>query len=163
MIEKIFENLINFGYFGIFLINLIGYSSILFPLPASLFVFLSGGFLNPLILAPAAGLGAALGELTGYGIGFGGRKLILKEKTKERIEKVTNFLKGKKAIFFAFVFLAAIPVLGGDILGISAGFLKYDLKKFFLASFIGKTILHLAIAFAGFFGISWIKNILKPF
>jgi membrane protein YqaA with SNARE-associated domain len=161
MIEKIFESLISLGYFGIFLINLIGYSSILFPLPASAFVFFSGGFLNPLILGPVAGLGAALGELTGYGLGFGGR-LILKKETKEKMERITKFLK-RKGTFLALVFLAAIPVLGGDILGISAGFLKYDLKKYFLASFIGKTILHLAIAFSGFLGISWIKNLLKPF
>jgi membrane protein YqaA with SNARE-associated domain len=97
--------------------------------------------------------------MTGYVLGFGGRKLILKKEQIERLEKITNILK-KRRTFFAVLFLASLPFFGGDILGISAGFLKYDFKKFFLASFIGKTILHLAIAFSGFFGISWIKNLI---
>lgn len=158
MVQEFFKNLTSLGYFGIFLITLISYSTILFPLPAAIFVFSAAGFLNPIILGLVAGLGASLGEMTGYGVGFGGRKLILRKKEIEKIEKITSFLK-KKGTFFAIVFVASLPFFGGDLLGISAGFLKYDLKKFFLASFIGKTILHLVIAFAGFFGISWLKSL----
>jgi membrane protein YqaA with SNARE-associated domain len=159
MLQEIFKNLTSFGYLGIFLITLIGYSTILFPLPTAIFVFSAAGFLNPWLLAISAGLGSAFGEMTGYVLGFGGRKLILKKEQIERLEKITNILK-KRRTFFAVLFLASLPFFGGDILGISAGFLKYDFKKFFLASFIGKTILHLAIAFSGFFGISWIKNLI---
>jgi len=158
MLQDFFKNLASFGYFGIFLITLIGYSTILFPLPAALFVFSAGGFLNPLILGVVAGLGAAFGEMTSYGVGFGGRKLIFKKENIEKLEKITNFLK-RKGTFFAIIFIASLPFFGGDLLGISAGFLKYDAKKFFLASFIGKSVLHLIIAFAGFFGISWIKTL----
>jgi len=99
-----------------------------------------------------------MGEMTSYGVGFGGRKLILKKENVEKLEKITNFLK-RRGTFFAIIFIASLPFFGGDLLGISAGFLKYDFKKFFLASFIGKSILHLIIAFAGFFGISWIKTL----
>jgi len=158
MLKEIFVNLISFGYSGIFLITLIGYSTILFPLPVAIFVFGAGGFLNPLIVGIVAGFGAALGEMTSYGVGFGGRKLIFNQKESERIKKITNFLK-RKGAFFAILGIAAIPFFGGDLLGISAGFLKYDFKKFLLASFIGKSILHLIIAFAGFFGICWIKTL----
>lgn len=158
MFQELFKNLISFGYFGIFLINFISYSTILFPLPGAFFVFSAAGFLNPLILGIVAGLGAAFGEMTGYGLGFGGRKIILGKKEIEKIEKITNFLK-RKGTFFAIIFIAALPFFGGDLLGISAGFLKYDPKKFFLASFIGKSILHLVIAFSGFYGISWIKTL----
>jgi len=158
MLQDFLKNLASFGYFGIFLITLIGYSTIFFPLPAAIFVFSAGGFLNPLILGVVAGFGAAMGEMTSYGVGFGGRKLILKKENVEKLEKITNFLK-RRGTFFAIIFIASLPFFGGDLLGISAGFLKYDFKKFFLASFIGKSILHLIIAFAGFFGISWIKTL----
>ena len=158
MFQNFFKNLASFGYFGIFLITLIGYSTIFFPFPAAIFVFSAGGFLNPLILGVVAGFGAAMGEMTSYGVGFGGRKLILKKENVEKLEKITNFLK-RRGAFFAIIFIASLPFFGGDLLGISAGFLKYDFKKFFLASFIGKSILHLIIAFAGFFGISWIKTL----
>ncbi|KPJ57077.1 hypothetical protein AMJ49_02900, partial [Parcubacteria bacterium DG_74_2] len=96
-------------------------------------------------------------ELTGYGIGFGGHKIIFKKEVGRRMKKVISVFK-KKGTFYAIILLAATP-LPDDILGISAGFLKYDLKKFFLASLIGKIILHLIIAYGGFFGINWIKSI----
>jgi membrane protein YqaA with SNARE-associated domain len=159
MLSEIFKNLTSLSYLGIFLITLIGYSTIFFPLPVAIFVFSVAGFLNPWLLAISAGLGSAFGEMTSYALGFGGRKLILKKEQIEKLEKITDILK-KRGTFFAVLFLASLPFFGGDILGISAGFLKYDFKKFFLASFIGKTILHLAISFAGFFGISWIRKVL---
>ncbi len=159
MFQEIFKNLISLGYLGIFLITLIGYSTIFFPLPAAIFVFSAAGFLNPWLLAVSAGLGSAFGEITSYALGFGGRKLIIKKEQAEKLEKITRILK-RKGTFFAIIFLASLPFFGGDLLGISAGFLKYDFKKFFFASFIGKSILHLIISFAGFYGISWIKSLL---
>ena len=157
MFQAIFENLLHFEYLGVFLISFIGSSTIFLPLPAAAFVFLAGGFLNPVVLGISAGLGAGLGELTGYGIGFGGHKIIFKKEVGRRMKKVIDVFK-KKGTFYAIILLAATP-LPDDILGISAGFLKYDLKKFFLASLIGKIILHLIIAYGGFFGINWIKSI----
>ena len=69
----------NFGYLGVFFINFIGCATILFPLPAAPLVFIFGAVLNPLFVAIFAALGATLGELTGYGIGFGGKKILEKK------------------------------------------------------------------------------------
>ena len=48
-----------------------------------------------------------------------------------------------------------------DIVGIIAGFFKYNFKKFVLASFLGKLIMNLVLAFSGFYGISWILDIFQ--
>ncbi len=40
-----------------------------------------------------------------------------------------------------------------DVIGILCGLIKYDVKKFFAAVFIGRFALYLALAYAGSMGI----------
>jgi membrane protein YqaA with SNARE-associated domain len=155
MVEGLFFQLTTWGYIGVFLISLIGSSTIIFPLPAAAFVFGAGAVLNPLILGLLAGLGASLGEFVGYGLGFGGRKLG-ERAFKDKLERARLMFE-KYGGFFVLMFFAATP-LPDDIVGILGGVLKYEVKKFFLAVLIGKTIFHLIVAFAGFYGINWVLN-----
>ena len=71
-----------FGYLGIFFINLISSSTILFPIPGYIFIFIFGGILNPAFVALFSSLGAALGELTAYGVGRGGGYILKKSQKK---------------------------------------------------------------------------------
>lgn len=142
-----------YGYFGIFLIGLIESSTIVFPLGFSVVIFASGAVLNPFLVGLSAGLGAAIGEFTGYALGLGGRKFIGK-KWKKDIKKVEKLFQ-KYGGFLVIIIFAATP-LPDDVVGIIAGTLKYPLKKFFIAAFIGKTILSLALAYGGLYGIKWI-------
>ena len=90
MVLEFFNVLIQtYSYFGVFLVSLIGSASILFPLPSTFVVFFSAPFLDPFLLGLIGGLGAAIGEFTGYGLGIGGRKLI-KKKWKKQL--ATNLL-----------------------------------------------------------------------
>lgn len=155
MVQELFSQLSNLGYLGIFLISLIGSSTIIFPLPAATFVFLAGIVLNPLILGVVAGIGAALGELVGYGVGLGGGKIIEKG-LKEELKKAKKMFE-KYGGFLVLVLFAATP-LPDDIVGIASGILKYEIKKFFSAVLIGKIILHLILSFAGYYGLNWILN-----
>jgi len=149
-----------YGYFGIFLISLTEASTIIFPLPFSIIIFGAGSVLNPLLVGLSAGLGAAIGEFTGYALGFGGRKVIEK-KYKKDIEK-TEKLFQKYGGFLVIVLFAATP-LPDDIVGLLGGTLKYPLKKFFIAALIGKIILNLALAYAGSLGIKWVLSVFSPF
>jgi len=151
-----------YGYFGIFLISIIESSTIIFPLGFAVVIFTSPTLLglNPLLVGLSAGAGAAIGEFTGYAIGFGGRKVIEK-KWKKDIKKAEKLFQ-KYGGFWVILLFAATP-LPDDIVGILGGSLKYPLKKFFLASLIGKIILNLALAYAGFYSISWILNMPAPF
>ena len=154
---NIFDVLIKYGYIGIFLISLIGSLTIFLPLPSAIFVFAAGAFLNPFLVGLFAGIGSAIGEFTGYALGLGGRK-IMKKKWKKEIKKIEGLFQ-KYGGFLVILIFAATP-LPDDITGIVAGILKYPVKKYFLASLIGKIILHLIIAYAGFYGTTWVLQYL---
>ena len=74
---------VQYGYLGIFFISLLGATSVIIPIPSSVVIFILGGLTSstgflfePLFIAVAAGAGAAVGELSGYLVGLGGRKVI---------------------------------------------------------------------------------------
>jgi len=156
MLAELFSTLSTYGYFGIFLISLIGSATIILPIPSAIVIFSAGAFLNPFIVGLLGGIGAAIGEFTGYGIGLGGRRVI-KKKWKRGIDKVEKLFQ-KYGGFIILIIFAATP-LPDDIVGLFCGISKYEIKKFFIAVLIGKIILHLILAYAGFYGISWILEI----
>lgn len=92
MILDVFSFLAGYGYLGIFLISLISSSTIIFPIPSAAFVFAAGAFLNPFLVGLSAGIGAAIGELTGYVLGIGGRKTVGK-KWRKQIDKVEKLFQ----------------------------------------------------------------------
>jgi membrane protein DedA with SNARE-associated domain len=94
---------LQYGYIGIFFISLLGATSVIIPIPSSVVIFILGGLsdaagnflFEPLFIAVAAGTGAAVGELSGYLIGLGGRKVIGEKYKKngyfdEAIQKFGN-------------------------------------------------------------------------
>jgi membrane protein DedA with SNARE-associated domain len=153
MLLDVFRLLVKtYGYLGLFLINLIGSSTIFLPLPSAVFVFAAGALLNPFLVALFSALGAVLGEFTGCAVGICGRKVI-QRKWKKWIKKTEKLFK-KYGVFWVIMLFAATP-LPDDIIGIIVGVSDYPLKKFFIASFIGKLILNLVLAYGGFYGIRW--------
>jgi membrane protein YqaA with SNARE-associated domain len=140
------------GYLGVFIVSLIGNSSIILPVPSFLAVFAAGSLLNPWLVGLIAGIGAALGELTGYILGMGGRKA-LEARYKRDIGRLKKVME-KYGMFPLLVLFAATP-LPDDLVGILAGIIRYNVKKFLLATLIGKVIMHVGLAWAGFFG-SWL-------
>jgi len=145
------------GYLGVFIVCLVGSASIILPVPAFIVIFIAGGFLNPFLVALCAGLGCAIGELTGYGLGIGGRELIAR-KYSELLIKTKNWIEKRGAFLMIIIF--ALTPLPDDLIGILCGMINYDIKRFFIASFIGKFILSLAIALAGYYGINWLFSVL---
>jgi len=158
---EFFQSLVfTFGYFGVFFAAFLGSATIIMPTPALLVVFFAGAMLDPLIVGLIAGIGAAIGELIGYGIGVGGKHLYKHEKKADPkwLKKGTKWFNHYGGFLLTFVF-AATP-LPDDIIGIIAGFMKYDIKKYFLACLLGKILLTTAISYAGFYGINFILGII---
>lgn len=145
----------SWGYFGIFFANLIGAASIILPVPGFAVTFIFGAVLNPWLVGIAGGLGAAIGEFTGYAIGLGSREVIEYEK-KKWVAKTRKWVE-YWGIFPILAVFAATP-LPDDVVGIAAGIIKYDVRKFFLAVLIGKIIMSLALAWGGFYGMQWIMQ-----
>lgn len=138
------SRLTTYGYLGIFLINLIGSATVLVPTPAIVATFIGGSIYNPLLVGIISGIGASIGETTGYLAGYGTSVLIKENKNYKRVEKWMN-INGFMTIFV----LACIPNPIFDLTGIIAGVTKYSFKRYFLAVILGKIIRFIGISFLG--------------
>ncbi|MBS3053201.1 MAG: VTT domain-containing protein [Candidatus Aenigmarchaeota archaeon] len=156
-----------FGYLGVFLASLIGSATIILPVPSFALVIAAGS------------------ELTGYGLGYGiyhvknifGEASLLRDSKKLRFLRKFNQRKTKKEkkelggwkktfnhwfhnrrLGFALIVIFSFTPLPDDILGLFCGATKYDVKKFFLATLIGKIMLGLVLAYAGLLGLEFLER-----
>lgn len=145
----------NYGYLGVFLVGFMGSATVFLPIPSYAVVFLAATNLNPFLLGIIAGLGASVGELVGYTLGRGGRRVIEKRDHFTRdLNKIESMFQ-KYGGFLTIIIVAATP-LPDNVLGIFCGMIKYPVKKYFIASTTGKIIMHLIIAYAGYYSISFL-------
>jgi len=146
-----------YGYLGIFLISLLGAMSIFLPVPYTVVIFILGGLptFDPIWIAVAAGLGAAIGEFSGYLIGVGGRRVI-KDKYKKKMDFLTK-LFNKYGPVAIFVF--ALTPLPDDLLFIPLGVMRYNLLRAFLPAILGKFLSNLIIAYSGRLSLEIVKSI----
>jgi membrane protein YqaA with SNARE-associated domain len=170
MVMAFLLGLVNtFGYLGIFLASLIGNASIILPLPSAIFIFIGGKFLNPFLVGIVAAIGGAIGELTAYALGAGGGGLFKKGKGKRKneIKKMKKkeggwFIRANKWFQshngFLIVFIFSVLPLPHDVIGIICGAIRYDIKKFFIATLLGRLVMYTFIAYAGYYGLGFAAN-----
>ncbi len=131
--------LLQYSYFGVFLISFIGTASIIVPIPYTLIIFtlsLTGQW-NSTLLIIAGGLGSALGELTGYAVGYFGRSIISEERQRRMTYLVRLFDRYGPVAIFVF----AVTPLPDDLLFIPLGIMKYKFYKAFIPALIGKLLM----------------------
>ena len=92
-------------------------------------------------IAIAGGLGCVLGEITGYAVGYGAKKIV--EGTESDLLKNINgfgriILNNQKRAPL-YVFLFALTPLPDDILYLPLGMLKYPFWKCIIPGWLGKT------------------------
>jgi len=150
-----FEQLQELGYLGVFLISLILNATVVLPAGNFLFLFVLGGTLSsPVLVGLVGGLAAAMGELTSYAAGYSGQAFVQKRRLYNRLE---GWMK-KWGSLTVFV-LSAAPLFF-DIAGIAAGALRFPVWKYFIACWLGRTVLYIAIAWAGAVGLDWVLNLI---
>jgi len=147
------------GYLGIFFISLISSASILFPIPNFILIFTLGSTLNPFLVGLFAAIGSTIGETTGYLLGLGGKE-ILEDKYSKQLEKIKKMFKKYGSVIWIII-VSATP-LPDDIIGVFCGVIRYDFKKYFIATFIGKLILSLILSYAGYYSLNWVLDYLQP-
>lgn len=150
------ESLLVYGYSGIFLINLICCATIIFPIPGEVANIAAGATLNPLWVGIISSVGATIGELTSYLVGYWGRKIIIGEYLG-KYEKAEAWLK-KYGSIAVFVF-ALLPILIFDLLGLAAGSFRFPLWKFVLACWAGRLIRCLVEAYLGWGVIGFLPEL----
>ncbi|MGV8025113.1 MAG: YqaA family protein [Anaerolineaceae bacterium] len=139
------QHFAHYGYPGIFLVSFLSNSTIIFPLPGVLITSAMGAVFDPFWVAVTAGVGATLGEVSGYLAGMAGKFVIEKKNWYDKIMQAMQ----KYGVWMILV-LAIIPNPFFDLAGISAGVLRIPLWKFLLFCGIGKIIKMLVFSYSGF-------------
>ena len=149
----------NWGYVGAFLISLIASATIVLPAPGIVVVIAMSAALNPWLLGIVAGLGSAVGELTGYLAGRGGRAIIPPEQ-QQRFAQIQRLTQRHGVLILAL--LAAIPFPLFDFAGIVAGAMRMRVSSFLLAVAVGKSIKYVIMILLGATSLEWLQGLL-PF
>jgi len=142
-----------FGYFGAFVVALLGNATFLVPIPYMIITFILGGLtdtsgqflFDPILVGLIAGLGATIGEMTGYLLGYGGSRFI-EEGQRDAFSKYIE--EHPKATPFLIWFLAISP-LPDDFVILPLGAAKYPWWKVAIPQYIGKSMFMIVAAWLG--------------
>ncbi len=161
-VEEIVSGLIGaYGLPGVFVAAIIANATIFLPLPMDIAIFaiaaLSKSLSFVIALGIVAGIGAAIGEMVAYFLGFLGITTAEKFMKKKiiGIEDIQLKLEDKG---MPFIIAAAATPFPFDFVGIVAGLVRYNWAKFFFSVLIGRTIRYEIVAIAGFLGVETVKK-----
>jgi len=142
-----FDELKGYGYLGAFLLSLLFNATVVLPMGAIGVVIALGAVLPlPAVVGLAGGIGAAIGEITGYMAGYSGRGIAQRSQMYSRVE---GWVRRWGALA---IFIFSIVPFAFDLVGIAAGVLRFPFWKFFVLCWLGRTILYIAAAVAGAWG-----------
>ena len=139
------------AYFGVFVSAVIGSASMFVPVPGALAGITVGLLLDPIpyvplpqpiVIALIVAAGSAIGELTGYSTGVGGRGVI----GNSRIGRILVRLMRRHGTLTVFC-VAAVPNPFIDVGGIAAGVAGMTMRRFIIVMFIGKTLNYITVAY----------------
>jgi membrane protein YqaA with SNARE-associated domain len=155
------QRLEGYGYAGAFFISILGGAIIIIPVPMLAVVFALGGVLSPYWVGVAAGMGETVGALTIYMTGYGGGTALLNSKhgkVQAAYERLMGLMERRgswvlfllSAILNPFFYPAAL----------TAGALRFGIRRYFIICAIGKTIKGMTVAYAGFYGLRGLLRML---
>jgi membrane protein YqaA with SNARE-associated domain len=134
------------GYVGAFFISLIASATIVLPAPGLMIVIAMGSALDPVLLGIVAGLGSAIGELSGYIAGATGSAFISAAQ-RHHFDRLQNLTRRYGAPLL--VVLAAVPFPLFDFAGIVAGVLRMNVVAFLIAVGAGKSVKYIILIATG--------------
>ena len=148
------------GYLGLAIVSFFGSLIPFVPIPSFVLVatMAVAEQFDIHILVIVAALTATAAKQIIFYISYGGRKII-SEKTKKRMKPFQKLVKryGGSAAFVA----AATPI-PDDLVYIPLGLAKYNPKRFFVATLLGKIVLYYAIVLIShYMGLSLLEPILQ--
>jgi membrane protein YqaA with SNARE-associated domain len=145
---NIFKNLEAYGYAGVFVISVFLNATLIIPVSNMTIIMAMGAALpSPLIVGLVGGIGAGIGEMTGYLAGRSSQGLLKKNKFYIRVEKWV------KRWGWITIFVLSLAPAFFDIAGIIAGAMRMPVWKFFLACWIGRTTTYITVAYLASIGI----------
>ena len=106
--------------------------------------------LNPFMVALIAASAEAVGELTGYLAGMGGKSFFEHKRFYLRFKNLFS-----RYAAFTLLIGSAIPNPLFDILGVIAGSTLYPVKRFLLLIFAGKLFKFTWVSLGCYYGATW--------
>ncbi len=135
------------GYPGVFLLNFFGAVSMVLPVPGLISVCGVSVFLNPWVVGTLAGVGEALGEWSGYVVGYAGDTIFERSSVYRKLRPQVGKWMEKRGSLVLLIF-SAIPNPIFDLVGIAAGTAHFPFVRFMVIISVGKIIKGLAVAIA---------------
>ena len=155
--------MMTFGYAAVFIMGALGSITFFLPVPVLTLVFAGATVLNPVLLAIAAAAGITLGMAGCYALGKAGSKIAERSQPDAgtRLHRSTVRVSGwyTRNVTTASFFVAAVPNPVFDYAGYFAGLAKVDQKRFLAATFAGKVVQSLVVAFLGYYAFEHISRI----
>ena len=148
------------GYLGLAIVSFFGSLIPFVPIPSFVLVatMAVGEQFDIHVLVLIAALTSTAAKQIIFYVSYGGRKII-SEKTKKRMKPFQKLVKryGGSAAFAA----AATPI-PDDLVYIPLGLAKYNPKRFFVATLLGKIVLYYTIVLIShYMGLSLLEPILQ--
>jgi uncharacterized membrane protein YdjX (TVP38/TMEM64 family) len=129
------------GLLVLFALAALSTATLILPAPGLALTAIAGAAGDPIVVGVVAGLGQAIGELTGYAAGRSGSALLPDNAATARI---SGWLK-RRGMVVIFV-LAVIPNPVFDVAGIAAGALAMPLRRYLGAAASGKVLKNIIVA-----------------
>ena len=144
------EQIAQYGYIGCFITNILASGTIATPGLGMIITFTLGGVLNPAIVGAVAGIGEALGAVSAYFTGYSGRGLF-RDSNNSLYLRFNDILHrhGSKGVFF----MASIINPFYYPFALFMGMIRFGWARFFLATWAGRTIKNMVLAYLGYFGL----------
>ncbi len=138
------------GYLSVFVVELANSASVLIPTPGHAYTIAIAPALSPAMVGLIGGVGAALGELSGYIVGVRGREALVNGRLHRWLYSLTHGRVGATLLV-----MAALPV-PFDVAGLWAGTVRYPLARFMAFVLTGKVLKVTALALVGHYGLHWL-------
>ena len=161
-----------YGYFGAFIISVLGGATIIVPVPMLVVLFALGGVMKPsfgalfgpVFVGLAAGAGETLGALSIYMTGYGGGAAIVNlnlngGRFKSVYSRVVSWVERRGSLIL-FVTSATLFNPFFYPASLAAGALRFGIRRYSLICLGGKTLKGMTIAFAGYWGLRGLLRIL---
>lgn len=152
------------GYYGSFVVSVVGNASIIVPIPYMGVPYMLGGLRDPVtsefvfdptLVGLVSGAGAMLGEMISYGIGRLGRRLV----PPSQVLDFSSFVSRHPRATPVLVFLLAATPLPDDAVMVPLGVSQYQWWKLVTPLLLGKTVLMLVVAWAGRLSLDYVGQI----
>jgi uncharacterized membrane protein YdjX (TVP38/TMEM64 family) len=152
---------------GAFIVALLGNATFLIPIPYMITTFILGGqvsttgqfLFDPVLVGLIAGLGATIGEMTGYLLGWGGSRFI----EEGQRNAFSEFIEERPRTTPLLVWFLAISPLPDDFVIMPLGAAKYPWWKVAIPQFVGKSMFMIIAAWLGRLSSSTIVDFMNNY